>query len=369
NENLRMQVNANGTVTVLCKATGKVYENLNYLSDQGEVGNGWRHFAPRFDRVYNSLGATANVCVTESGPLSSAIRVDYTFAVPIDYADGLSRNEELVDLPVQVEYRLEKGATTVKVVLTVDNLAKDHWLRVNFPTGLTTDETWADSHFDVVTRPIPLPDSTGWVEPAGGVHPLRTFVDMTDGTDGLAVMPKGVFEYEAFEDDKRTLALTLVRSCRIKLAVSEEKMTELPDPGVQCPGLQKFEYAIALHQGDWKQAGLLAEAAKLYTPVRAAMTGRGKGNLPFEASLFAIDTANIHITCVKQAEDGSGLIIRLFNGDTAAQNASLIFGSQIRNAHACTLNEDTLGELPVNGNTMAITVAPKKIQTYRIVLA
>ncbi|HEX2949882.1 MAG TPA: glycoside hydrolase family 38 C-terminal domain-containing protein, partial [Armatimonadota bacterium] len=157
NENLRMQVNANGTVTVLCKATGKVYENLNYLSDQGEVGNGWRHFAPRFDRVYNSLGATANVCVTESGPLSSAIRVDYTFAVPIDYADGLSRNEELVDLPVQVEYRLEKGATTVKVVLTVDNRAKDHWLRVNFPTGLTTDETWADSHFDVVTRPIPLP--------------------------------------------------------------------------------------------------------------------------------------------------------------------------------------------------------------------
>lgn len=40
-------------------------------------------------------------------------------------------------------------------------------------------------------------------------------------------MPKGLFEYEVFDDT--TMALTLIRACRIKLAVSEEKVTELED--------------------------------------------------------------------------------------------------------------------------------------------
>src|SRR5690606_7076193 len=128
------------------------------------------------------------------------------------------------------------------------------------------DVTWADSHFDVVSRPVPLPDSTGWVEQAEGTHPLRTFVDMSDGKNGLALLTKGIYEYEAFEDESRTLALTLIRACRIKLAVSEEKQAELPDQGVQCPGRHRFEYAICAHDGDWRRANLLREAALYHTP-------------------------------------------------------------------------------------------------------
>ena len=47
NEHLAVHVNPNGTATVRCLATNKVYHELNYLSDQGEAGNAWRHAAPR----------------------------------------------------------------------------------------------------------------------------------------------------------------------------------------------------------------------------------------------------------------------------------------------------------------------------------
>lgn len=372
NQLLKVKVNANGTLDIVNKLTGKAYSNLGYLTDQGECGNAWKHVAPRFDRKYNSLGVTAQVAVTESGELSSTIEASYSFPVPIDYADGNSRNTIMAELPVKIAYTLEKGASAVKVKLTVDNKAKDHWLRVNFPTGLATDLSWADTHFDVLSRPIPIPDSTGWVEQAGGTHPLQTFVELTDGKDGLALLPKGIYEYEAFEDDSRTLALTLIRACRIKLAVSEEKLTELPDQGIQCPGEQTFEYAVHIHAGDWREAGLLNAAACYAAPVRVAVSGRGQGNLPSEAGLFTLTGGTaLHVSAVKQAEDGSGLIIRLFNPSADAEQAAFRFGVPVTEAFRCKMDESMTEKLQQSADGFAFEAAvePKKIATFKVIFA
>ena len=46
NEYLRVTFNSNGTYNVVDKETGKVYENLGYFKDSGEIGNPWQHVAP-----------------------------------------------------------------------------------------------------------------------------------------------------------------------------------------------------------------------------------------------------------------------------------------------------------------------------------
>jgi len=369
NEHLRVRVNPNGTVDLACKATGREYRGLNYLTDQGECGNAWRHVPPRFDRVYSSLGVAARVAVAESGPLVSVIEAEYELEVPEDYGDGTARSRRLVALPVRVAYRLEAGSRSLRVAVELDNRARDHWLRANFPTGLATDVSWADSHFDVVSRPIRVPDSTGWVEQAFGTHPLRTFVCLTDGRDGLSLMPRGLFEYEALDDPARTLSLTLLRACRIKLAVSEEKQAELPDRGIQCEGRGRFEYAISAHAGDWRDAGILNEAASLYVPVRAAMAGRGKGALPHEAALLSLGNRRLHVTCVKPAEDGRGLIVRLFNPLDEAQEAELVFGRELAGLELSRMDESPLRALEAAGARARMTLGPKKIATLRVLLA
>jgi alpha-mannosidase len=366
NEHVSVVVEPNGTVSIFDKSTKKAYEDLNYLTDQGECGNAWKHAAPQSDGKLNTLGVHARIGIVESGPLVSTIAAEYDFTVPVE-SDTLARSPHTVDLPVRAEYRLEKGSPALKVTVCVRNDARDHWLRANFPTGIDTDVTWADSHFDVLSRPIAVPDSIGWVEQAFGTHPLRTFVDMTDGTNGLALLTKGLFEYEAFEDRQNTLALTLLRACKIKLEGSEKKQ-ELPDMGIQCPGAQRFEYAICVHEGDWKRAALLSKAACFYAPVRAAMTGRGKGDLPEEAGLFAIDNLNIHVTAVKQAEDGSGLIVRFFNADCSQQKVTLTFGKDIPRAALCKMDESEVEDMRVAGTVVDCVVAPKKIRTVKVVL-
>ena len=368
NEFLRASVNPDGTVDLVCKKTGKTYRNLNYLTSQGEAGNAWRHVAPTFDRKYNSLGVSAKVCVRESGPLVGSIGVSYDFDVPLDYGDGTGRSDILTRIPVQIDYRLRQGSERLEVTVELDNSAKDHWLRVNLPSRIKTDHSTSDTHFDVISRPIALPDSTGWVEEVFGTHPLQTFASVDDKKDCLAVLPQGLFEYEVLEDDARTLALTLLRACRIKLAVSEEKMTELPDTGIQCLGAQTFRYAIFAGAGDWSKNALLTQAADANHPIRAIMAGRGQGTLPPENSLFSLDNTVLHVSAVKQAEDGAGLIVRLFNPCQTTQKAALAFGRKIKSASQCRMDESILRPLKPLGTTLPLTIKPKKIVTVRVQL-
>jgi mannosylglycerate hydrolase len=367
NDLLRVTVNTNGTIDLYDKRTSRNAVALNFLTDEGESGNAWEHVSPTFDRKYNSLSVSARVSIVESGPLTSTIRAEYDFEVPAEYSDhGRGRSDVRATLPVSVEYTLTQNSPVVKVKLTVDNVAKDHWLRANFATGITATVSAADSHFDVVERPIALPDSTGWVEPARGTHPLRTFVDISDGKHGMALITKGIYEYEAFEGGDGLLALTLIRACRIKLKVSEEKITELDDKGVQCPGVQVFEYCLVPHNGGYASAGLSNVAADYITPVRAVEASRGKGSLPLEGSLLAVDNLRVRVTAVKKAEIGDDLIVRLFNPTKQSESATVKFGFQPANVSLAKMDESVVEDLAVVNETATVILPPKKIVTLRI---
>ena len=368
NEYMSVEVNSDGSINMFSKETNTFFENLNYLSDESECGDSWQHKEAKYDRKYNTRGVAAKIAVTMSGPLVCSITAEYEFAVPKDCDDGISRNHELVYLPIKIEYILERGSDVIKIRCEVDNMARDHWLRANFPTNRATDVSWADSHFDVVARPITKPDPTGWVEKPGGTYPLRTFVDISDDNAGLTLFTKGLFEYEVLEDRKCTLSLSLIRACRIKIRVSEEKCTEMLDSEIQCPGHQVFEYALCAHMGNLPKGELLTKAALYYVPVRAAMTGRGRGQLPLQAGVLSIDNAQIHVSAIKQAEDKSGIIVRLFNPSPDRQNIALSFGFDLIKALLCRMDESEIEEIAIENNNVQLKMDAKKIVTLKIIL-
>ena len=330
NSKLKVNVNSNGTLDVLYKKTGKEYKNLNFYTSQGEVGNAWQHRSPEFDRKYTTLGTSHRIYVTESGELSGTIVTECEFEVPKSCEQNPS--DIYTKIPIRTSYTLYKDADYISVKTELINNAKDHWLRANFPTGIQTEYSYSDSHFDIVRRDIAAPDSTGWVEQAFGMQPMRTFAAVTDGKDGFSVMPKGLFEYEVFDDS--TMVLTLIRACRIKLAVSEEKVTELQDEGVQCPGKQVFEYAMHFGKGEINE--LPNCAAQIFANVKCAVCGRGKGTLPLENSMFEIENKNVHVTAVKRADNGEGIIIRMYNPTDTEQRVDI-------SAQKCKMDESVIG--------------------------
>jgi mannosylglycerate hydrolase len=89
------------------------------------------------------------------------------------------------------------------------------------------------------------------------------FVDLNDAEQGLAVMSKGLREYEVVDDQRRTLAITLMRSHRAYMRALKGPMT--PDeydqnPGQHSIGTFEVEYAVMPHMGDWREAGVLTSS-------------------------------------------------------------------------------------------------------------
>lgn len=353
NDKLLVKVNANGTIDVLDKVSGKNVTNVNYLSSQGEIGDAWRHKEPKIDKLFTSENAVADIELVENGPLSATYKVSYTFNVPKECLE--LQSEELVEIPVTVYYTLQEGSDKVKIKVDLVNNAYDHWLRANFNTGIVAEYSYTDSHFDVMERAVEIPDSTGWVEKAYGMQPMRTFAAVEDEKGGFAVMPKGLFEYEVFENDTR-MALTLIRGCRIRQAVSEEKITVLDDEGILCLGERSFEYDICFYHCD--KSELCNKAAESYAPEVVVFCGRGKGDLPCEMSLLSVDNNKVHVSAIKPSEDGKGIVIRLFNPTDDVQAVNFTFGFEYKNLYFAgmdeALKEKTDGKL---------TVGAKKIVT------
>lgn len=351
NSKLRAKINSDGTLDVLYKKTGREYKNLNFYTSQGETGNAWKHESPEFDRKYSTVGIDHKIYVAESGKLCGTIVTECTFEIP--ESCEVNPSSIYTKVPVKTSYTLKADADYIEVKVELTNNAKDHWLRVNFPTDIKTKYSYSDSHFDIVRRNIEIPDSTAWVEQAFGTQPLRTFACVTDGENSFSVMPKGLFEYEVFDDS--TMALTLIRACRIKLAVSEEKITELEDEGVQCPGIRSFEYA--LYFGTGETAVLPNKAAEIFAGVKCAVCGRGKGELPLSNSMFEIDNQNIHVTAIKRADDGNGIILRYYNPTDEVQKVKVKTDGRI---YRCKMDETVTGDYDGKAE-------PKKIVTLRVV--
>lgn len=363
NDLIKVSVNPDGTVNILNKRNGRMFERLNYITDEGECGDPWNHRKPIYDEKYNSIGVSANIYTVESGPLVSVMGAQYVICLPCETIGNEARSKRMVEVPVKVEYTLTKNSNVLKVKTIIDNRAKDHWLRVNFPTALKTDESWTDSHFDILNHKIEVPDSTGWMEEARGTHPLRTFVSLSDGKNGLSIISKGLFEYEVFDNDDKAVALTLIRAFNMSL------MTEVQNSNAksQCQGNQAFEYAICVHEGDWTDAEIQRASIEYLIPVRSAMSGRANGNLPHQANLFEQKNRNLQITCIKQAEDGIGIIIRLFNPLQENQNAEFIFGQKINSIKQCNMDEKEITEVAFNETGFSYNIQAKKIVTFRVV--
>jgi alpha-mannosidase len=310
----------------------------------------------------------AQIRKIEDGPLSATMKMDLSLLIPRDSQEEKRRSQDLVELPITHFITLTKYSRKIDVKTRFNNQARDHRLRILFPTGLqNAASSCADSHFDVVERSIELENSDHWKEPRVGTYPYRTFVDVSDGNKGLAILTQGLHEYEVLRNESRAIAITLVRSVRIKLEVSEQRKQELPDPGPQCPGLHEFRLAIYPHEGDWAQAGCPREALGLSVPLRAAQFGKNKkGSLPLTMSFLGSSNEHIEISAVKKAEAEDALIVRVYNPTKETHRGSLNFFPSIKAVYETNLNEEKKNRVKCSQNGFGMELYPKKIATYCI---
>jgi alpha-mannosidase len=295
-----------------------------------------------------------------------------TYSLPVSLtADRRGRSEERVECEIVTRVSLYPSVARLDIESEVENRARDHRLRVHFPTGIRAECSHAEQHFGVVSRPIGVPahDDT-WFETPVATYPQRAFVDISDGERGLMLANRGLPEYEAFEepDGTITLALTLLRCVewlsRDDLATRRGHAGPgMHTPGAQMQGRWKFHYSLIPHEGGWETA--FAEVHRFARRLRAIRTSRGDGTLPPSGSLVEIEPPEVILSALKLAEDGDGVSARVYNIADREVSGSMTLHGASGAVEKVNLNEEDTATANTEDGRTILSLRPNEIATFK----
>lgn len=334
NDAVKVVVNADGSYNLLDKKTGRMYENLGFYEDTGDMGNEYIYIQDSGKQVVSTKGMKAEISCVERNAFRTVVEICHKMMVPsgmdeellrqremcIDpYTRVANRSSELVEMDVKTVLTLEKSAKGLRVATTICNQAKDHRVRVILPTGLDTSMHMADSAFEVVRRNNRHNDT--WTNPCG-CERQQCFVAMEDAKGGLLVANRGLYEYEILEDQGNAVAVTLLR-CVAEMG----DWGYFPTPKAQQIGTFCLEFEVvpfaagetgdAFREGYAFQEDLTVEQAGLE---RTFLRKPGQvkpelveGELPLEMSFLAFEGDGIHMTAFKKGQKKDDLFVRFVN--------------------------------------------------------
>jgi len=318
--------------------------------DGGDAGDEYNYSPPTKDPFYTPRVVSLRVFRHR---LVQTLEIEYALKVPAQLSsDRNSRSNNTFNIPVFSRVSLAPSVARIDVQTEIDNLAKDHRLRVHFPAPFTVQAADYDGHFEVVRRPIGvLEKGENWVEDPRPEVPQRAFTDVSNGEFGLMIANRGLPEVEVIkvDDDAHTeIALTLLRSVgwlsRDDMPVRQGHAgPAFETPGGQVPGKWTYDYAIIPHHGNWREA--YQQAYAFETPLRASETGLHGGEIPSQGSFISHSPAEFVISAIKEAENGKGWIVRGYNISPETIQLNLMPMRQFTNSMQVNLAEEEITAL------------------------
>lgn len=369
NDFLKISINANGTFSMLDKQTGRLMENLHYFTDSGETGSAHISVQPIRNPIFTSHGCNAKITMLESNEQRGSFKVEIEMEIPAAATlDSKDRLREMKKLPITYWLTLDKESKFLSVKTKLHNDCRDHKLTVNFPSGITNaDLATSESAWSVQKRTIRWENTGDNAEDFYPFQPMQNFVDVNDGKSGLAILNKGLREYEVQDDDQRTIKITLLRTQRAYMTANNDMIPEELDQytGQHSFGDLEYNYALYPHTGDWDEGKVMQEAYKFKVPVKAIQGVTREGQLPATGSIITVDpTEKVMLSALKMAESGEGIVIRLWNttGETLDLNVSTIL--PVKEVKRMRLDETILEDVDFANGKFSMKMTPHKIETF-----
>ncbi|MCU1461040.1 MAG: glycoside hydrolase, family 38 [Acidimicrobiales bacterium] len=259
---------------------------------------------------------------------------------------------------IRTTVRLAAGIDRIDVDVDVDNQARDHRLRLLFPTGRPVDHFHAATTFDTAHRSTAPADDSGWVHAAPRTFPHQGWVS----ANGLTVAAPGLPEAEVTPDG--TIAITVVRAVAwlARLTLSTRPIPAgpgLPTPGAQCIGPTRAR--ISLFAGDADPGAVRAAELGL----RAVPAGPAP-LLPPDTSAFALD-GPVVLSALKPAAVGDGLVARVLNPTHTPAAAVLRLSGPPVQVTAVRVDETPSGSaVAVDDDGIALDVPPHALRSVLV---
>jgi len=270
--------------------------------------------------------------VVEGGPLRAAVRVERRW-----------RGSWIAQT-----YRLFAGSRRLDVVNEIDWREREIFLRALFPLNVRSHGATFETMYGAQRRPTHR--NTSWDAARFEVSAHR-FADLSEPGYGVALLNDGKYGHSVKDN---VLGLSLLRS------------PLYPDPFAD-EGEHRFTYGLLPHPGDWTGAGIVEEAFALNSPLVVARSGED-GGLPPEFGFVRSEGMGLSLGSLKLAEDGEGIVLRLYEPHGARGRAVLRFAAGLRSVERVNLLEEPEGgPVDVEAGVVRLDVRPFEVVTLRLV--
>ena len=397
NKYYTIAVEENGSLTIVDKANNVTYKNQGILVENGDDGDSFNYSPPRKDMEVFSNESKCTVKISGSDIYDQA-EIHFDMVVPADL-DERAEGKVSVTMLVDMTVALRKDSKVIDFNVKVDNKGLSHRLCVLFDSQIVSAFNYADQQFGLIKRPNYYEkemklymesmnnktekkagiqelanwanDQSTWQEPPISIEPTQSYVSLTDGKTGIAVIPQGVREYEVLDDSK--IRLTLFRTYGF---MGKENLIYRPGrasgeriietPAAQLLKEMEFNFGFTSYAGDINDSDIDTLAKQYNTNLEVYTYAEFlNGRLIFSQREIEGQNAKIHslfetegnlvVSAVKKAEEDDGYIIRLYNGkDHKDLDDKIKFNFDIKEAYYTNLKEEKTEEIKVENNTISV---------------
>ncbi len=341
---LRVELNAAGDIT-------RIYDKYAYreILPPNTLANQWLAFEDRpinsdawdidifyEDHVWTSDPATS-VEVVEAGPLRATLEIKRRI-MHSEYTQRISLNCESPRLDFET---------------TIDWRERHILLKTAFPVDILSPSATFEVQWGNVQRPTHKNTSWDWARFETCAH---KWVDLSELNFGVSLLNDCKYGHDIHDS---VIRLSLLRS------------PTSPDPEAD-QGEHTFKYSLLPHRtslSDTVEAAYALNDPLIIARINSS-SGAHESASHFENGLISVDSLNnVVIETIKQAEDGNGIIVRMYEYKRMRSGIILKAAFPIREAYITNLLEENQEQLQPNGNTISMNIKPFQIVTVRLIPA
>ena len=262
---------------------------------------------------------------------------------------------------IEVKRRVLNSSFTQQISLSLNSPRLDfdthiEWnerhimLKVAFPVDILAPQATYEIQWGNVQRPTHRNTSWDWARFETCAH---KWVDLSEGNYGVSLLNDCKYGHDIHDNLMR---ITLLRS------------TTMPDPMADF-GEHDFKYSLYPHPGRWneetqREAYLLNDPLLVY---RSKDSGQNADKqISSLDSLFTVSSANVVIETVKRAEDGQGIILRLYESQRKRGPVQIQAGFAVEAAWETNLLEENESKLSLENDSIQLDLRPYQIMTLRV---
>ena len=97
------------------------------------------------------------------------------------------------------------------------------------------------------------------------------------------------------------------------------------------------------------------------------MPNSGEGDLPTSYSFYEVK-GNAQVSCLKKAEEGDAVVMRLFNPGQSTEEVTVQWCRDIQKAELLDLKEEVKEGLKAEGGSVKLTIPANKICTVKLTM-